>query len=586
METAFDPFENSSNPSESEIEVIDSVDNYYDGEDDGYGSYDEVTLEDSDAYEENYHSSPEISHSSRINNDAGSDYIRALGPSNGGFTTIDEVDENYLDETSTEKFLEDLEDVDASKEDSVVSVATNDIVSDNDSFKYLSISDNDNSAAESSVKYDADVDIASQQASSTSSYSDAINDDSKRHLYTRRFSPPRRIKTTEEGSLGISSTSFRSSSFASKNISNAMLKIGDGSIRSTGQSPTTRKNVRGTSSSSARSVKTISENERSKRSESTTMVSRGTFTNSRQSLKTNGRETSRRKKSQRAISDHSTSVPSSGENSEERSLESEPSTASRRTSGRDSRANKESYRLQRKKHFESTPISPTSSTASYSIDEHFSGNDGRCASIAVLGTMSGTGKSIIAAALCRIFANGGTKCAPFKSQNTGRSTSPALLPDLSRRDSLYDSFAAMVEKNICNESMNNGRGSSLSIAPTEEQGYGQIGMAQSMQAEACKIVPRVQMNPIFFKSGGRNEKDESMCAVIVMGRQIVRETYEDISKRIPVLQSMVLDSHLSLAAVTGAEVIVIQGAGSCSELNLMDGDIVNLPLVRCLQVWY
>ena len=35
METAFDPFENSSNPSESEIEVIDSVDNYYDGEDDG-----------------------------------------------------------------------------------------------------------------------------------------------------------------------------------------------------------------------------------------------------------------------------------------------------------------------------------------------------------------------------------------------------------------------------------------------------------------------------------------------------------------------------------------------------------------------
>jgi len=109
-------------------------------------------------------------------------------------------------------------------------------------------------------------------------------------------------------------------------------------------------------------------------------------------------------------------------------------------------------------------------------------------------------------------------------------------------------------------------------------------MAQSMQAEACKILPRVEMNPLFFKSGGRDmETDEALCAMIVMGKEIVRETYEKFSQRIHALQSIVLDSHRSLATATGVETIVIQGAGSCSELNLMDGDIVNLPLVRRLK---
>ena len=75
-----------------------------------------------------------------------------------------------------------------------------------------------------------------------------------------------------------------------------------------------------------------------------------------------------------------------------------------------------------------------------------------------------------------------------------------------------------------------------------------------------------------------------MYAVIVMGKQIIREKYENLTKRIKALQSIVLESHGSLGDVTGAEVIVVQGAGSCSELNLMDRDIANLPLVRCLQV--
>ncbi|MGK3758605.1 MAG: hypothetical protein ACI8RD_010922 [Bacillariaceae sp.] len=219
----------------------------------------------------------------------------------------------------------------------------------------------------------------------------------------------------------------------------------------------------------------------------------------------------------------------------------------------------------------------TSSTRNDGDDDN--DDDGRCKSIAILGTMSNVGKATISAAICRILVNGGTKCAPFKAQNTSKSTSPALLPDSSRRDRLYELLA--IGAKIGNiESPN----SYSSVAPTKDQGYGQIGTAQSIQAEACRIVPRVEMNPIFFKSGGQNENNEYLCGVIVTGKQIIQDTYVNLSKRISSLQSMVLVSHRSLANATGAEVIVIQGAGSCSELNLIDGDIVNLPLVRCLQV--
>ena len=212
-------------------------------------------------------------------------------------------------------------------------------------------------------------------------------------------------------------------------------------------------------------------------------------------------------------------------------------------------------------------------------DDDNDDDDGRCKSIAILGTMSNVGKATISAAICRILVNGGTKCAPFKAQNTSKSTSPALLPDSSRRDRLYELLA--IGAKIGNiESPN----SYSSVAPTKDQGYGQIGTAQSIQAEACMIVPRVEMNPIFFKSGGQNDNNENLCGVIVTGKQIIQDTYANLSRRISSLQSMVLVSHRSLANATGAEVIVIQGAGSCSELNLIDGDIVNLPLVRCLQV--
>jgi hypothetical protein len=193
-------------------------------------------------------------------------------------------------------------------------------------------------------------------------------------------------------------------------------------------------------------------------------------------------------------------------------------------------------------------------------------------SIAVLGTMSDAGKSVIAAAICRILLNGGKRVAPFKAQNMSNNAAPALLPDNDRRNDLYKSFERAA-------------GGVINVSsPVQDPGYGEIGTAQSLQAEACKLVPRVEMNPVLLKSGGKNSKGEAMCSVFVLGKQMIRETYSDLRKRTGSLQQMVLGSHKALAEVTKADVIVIEGAGSCTELNLMDRDIVNLPLVRSLQV--
>lgn len=195
----------------------------------------------------------------------------------------------------------------------------------------------------------------------------------------------------------------------------------------------------------------------------------------------------------------------------------------------------------------------------------------RCKSLAILGTMSDAGKSIMTAGLCRVLANHGMKVAPFKGQNMSNNASPALLPDAPRRRTLYKSFKKAVGGEFPET---NGKKST---------GYGEIGTAQSLQAEACRVVPRVEMNPVLLKSGGQNEKGEYMCSVFVLGQQVVRETYGDLGNRTTELRTMVLESHQALAEATGCDVILMEGAGSCSELNLMERDIVNLPLVRALQ---
>jgi adenosylcobyric acid synthase len=112
--------------------------------------------------------------------------------------------------------------------------------------------------------------------------------------------------------------------------------------------------------------------------------------------------------------------------------------------------------------------------------------------------------------------------------------SPALLPEVDRRDVLYNLFERAAGGPI------------NSASPVQDPGYGEIGTAQSLQAEACKLVPRVEMNPVLLKSGGKNSKGEAMCSVFVLGKQMIRETYDNLRKRTGSLQQMVLGSHQAL----------------------------------------
>lgn len=194
-------------------------------------------------------------------------------------------------------------------------------------------------------------------------------------------------------------------------------------------------------------------------------------------------------------------------------------------------------------------------------------------SLAVLGTMSDAGKSTITAGLCRMLTNGGMRVAPFKAQNMSNNAAPALLPDPSRRAKLYHSFQKVIGKK--SQAIHD----DLKVV---DQGYGEIGTAQALQAEACKIVPRVEMNPVLLKSGGRRKDGAFLCSVVVLGKQVACESYGALGKRTTSLKAMVVESHAALAEATGAQVIVLEGAGSCTELNLASRDIVNLPLVRAL----
>jgi adenosylcobyric acid synthase len=87
-----------------------------------------------------------------------------------------------------------------------------------------------------------------------------------------------------------------------------------------------------------------------------------------------------------------------------------------------------------------------------------------------------------------------------------------------------------------------------------------------------QLMERVQMNPVLLKSGGQNRNGKHLCSVVVLGKQIVCKTFSDLGKQTTFLRTMVLDSHGALAEATVAEVIVLEGAGSCTDLNFRDRD--------------
>ncbi len=150
--------------------------------------------------------------------------------------------------------------------------------------------------------------------------------------------------------------------------------------------------------------------------------------------------------------------------------------------------------------------------------------------IMIQGTMSDAGKSIITAALLRIFRQDGYRCAPFKSQNMA-------LNSFITRDGL------------------------------------EIGRAQAMQAEAAGVEPSVYMNPILLKP-----VTDTGSQVIVNG-----EVLRDMEAAEYFGQKKKLLSHIQKAYSEldqKNDIIVIEGAGSPVELNLRKDDFVNMGMAK------
>ncbi len=150
--------------------------------------------------------------------------------------------------------------------------------------------------------------------------------------------------------------------------------------------------------------------------------------------------------------------------------------------------------------------------------------------IAVLGTGSDVGKSIVAAAICRSLADLGESVAPFKSQN-----------------------------------MSNNSG----VTP---EGL-EMGRAQIVQAEAARISPHVDMNPILLKPTG-----EKQSQVVLNGEVHGNHTAMDYHKNKVFYYGQACHAFDRLSARFNR--IVLEGAGSCAEVNLMPHDIVNFAMAE------
>ncbi len=149
-------------------------------------------------------------------------------------------------------------------------------------------------------------------------------------------------------------------------------------------------------------------------------------------------------------------------------------------------------------------------------------------SIMIQGTMSNAGKSLLAAGLCRIFHQAGYRTAPFKSQNMA-----------------LNSFIT-------------------------EEGL-EMGRAQVVQAEAAGTKPRVDMNPILLKPT-TEVGSQVIVGGIHRGNMKAGEYFAYKKSLVP----EILAAYRRLEAEY--DVIVIEGAGSPAEINLKEGDIVNMGL--------
>lgn len=148
----------------------------------------------------------------------------------------------------------------------------------------------------------------------------------------------------------------------------------------------------------------------------------------------------------------------------------------------------------------------------------------------IQGTASHAGKSLLVAGLCRLFREEGLRVVPFKSQN-------------------------------------------MALNAYVTRDGGEMGWAQAMQAEAAGVEPRVEMNPILLKP-----QSERGSQVILLGKVVGTTGARDWWGMARRLWPAVVESYQRLEAE--ADLILIEGAGSPAEPNLMARDIANMAVAR------
>ncbi|MFZ3119493.1 MAG: cobyric acid synthase, partial [Variovorax sp.] len=187
------------------------------------------------------------------------------------------------------------------------------------------------------------------------------------------------------------------------------------------------------------------------------------------------------------------------------------------------------------------------------MNESVPGAGARC--VMVLGTTSGAGKSWVATALCRWYARQGLRVAPFKAQNMSNNARVVAPTLVASRPALPPGEADFPWG-----------------GPAENRG-GEIGSAQYFQALAARAVPEVRMNPLLLKP----ERD-THSQVVLLGQVSAELTGLPWRGRSERVWPQIAASLDALRAEN--DVVVIEGAGSPAEINLMASDIVNLRVAR------
>jgi len=150
------------------------------------------------------------------------------------------------------------------------------------------------------------------------------------------------------------------------------------------------------------------------------------------------------------------------------------------------------------------------------------------------GTGSDVGKSLIVAGLARALAARGLKVLPFKPQN------------------MSNNAAVTIDG-------------------------GEIGRAQALQARGARVAPSVHMNPVLLKP-----QSEIGAQIVVQGRVYGTAKAADYQRLKPELMAFVQDSFARLKRE--ADIVLVEGAGSASEVNLRANDIANMGFARAADV--